>query len=280
MITTMIWALKWVPRKSMSRVVGWFMHLRGPRILNTLSIRAFAWFYNINVDEAELAMEHYHSIGHFFTRRLKPGARPIANTWAVHPCDSLIIQHGPIEEGVLIQAKGQRFRLVELTEDPQAMEKYGDGFFLTYYLCPTDYHRVHSPVHGYIRSVMYRNGDLWPVNMSSVKSVPKLYVVNERLMTEIATEFGPVGVVMVGATNVGSMSLAFDPNIRTNRNVKSKRHTYETPIEINKGDELGIFHMGSTVILLLSKEFREKYGRDLNLSDHVKIGQPLIKQHS
>lgn len=273
----MIWVLRWLPRKLLSRIVGKIMHFEAPPGLRQWLIQGFAQLYKINIEEAEMALEDYRSIGHFFTRRLKAGRRPIAEAWAVHPCDSAIIQHGPIEEGSLIQAKGIKYSLRHLTEDPHCMDKYGDGFFLTYYLCPTDYHRVHSPVHGFIRSVMYKNGDLWPVNLTSVNSVRDLYVVNERVMVEIATDYGPVGVVMVGATNVGSMSLCFDPSIRTNTNVISNKKTYEAPIEIQKGEELGIFHMGSTVVLLLSKEFRKKFGKNLNILDRVQIGQPLIK---
>lgn len=256
----------------MSRLVGRMMHWKLPPFF----VRAFAWYYHINLSEAEHRLEQYPSIGQFFTRKLKHGARPIAQAWAVHPCDSEILQHGPIVDGTLIQAKGHNYRLLELTEDPHCMEKYGDGVFITYYLCPTDYHRVHSPVHGFIRSVMYKNGDLWPVNKASVRSVPQLYVANERVVVEIATEHGAVGVVMVGATNVGSMSLCFDPAIRTNRGQKSKRHDYREPIEINKGDELGIFHMGSTVILLLSADFRKNFWTQINTPKRVQVGQAMF----
>ncbi len=271
----MLWILSFIPRKWLSRVVGVLMHIKLPAFLAKRSIEWFAWFYKINTAEAEMPLKNYASIGQFFSRKLKRGARPISAGWAIHPCDSEIIQHGPIDQSTLIQAKGRKFSLVMLTEDPQAEEKYNQGYFLTYYLCPTDYHRVHSPVSGYIKSVMYRNGDLWPVNKGSVKLIKDLYIQNERLMGEIATEYGPVGVVMVGATNVGSMTLSFDKKVRTNRFAKSRRHVYPTPIEINKGDEFGTFHMGSTVIVLYSKEFRENFEKQFLISKKVFIGQSL-----
>lgn len=271
----MLWILSFLPRKWLSRLIGFLMHVKLPAPLAKLSIEAFANAYNIKISEAEKPLEQYTSIGNFFSRRLIKGARPLSSAWAIHPSDSEILQSGPIIEGTLIQAKGRTFNVVGLTEDPEAEDKYKDGYFITYYLCPTDYHRVHSPVGGFIKSVMYRNGDLWPVNKKSVSVVKNLYIENERLMAEIASEFGPVGVVMVGATNVGSMTLAFDKKVRTNRQAKSKRHVYELPIEIQKGDEFGTFHMGSTVIVLYSKEFRKKFESQFSIPRKVKVGQPL-----
>lgn len=274
----MLWILSFLPRKWLSRLIGFLMHIRLPGPLAKLSIEAFAGAYKIKINEAEKPLEHYTSIGNFFSRRLIEGARPISSAWAIHPSDSEILQSGPIIEGTLIQAKGRTFSVVGLTEDPDAADKYQDGYFITYYLCPTDYHRVHSPVGGFVKSVMYRNGDLWPVNKNSVSLIKNLYIQNERLMAEIASEFGPVGVVMVGATNVGSMTLAFDKKVRTNRQAKSKRHIYEVPIEIQKGDEFGTFHMGSTVIVLYSKEFRKKFEAQFSISRKVKVGQPLTEE--
>ena len=271
----MLWLLSYLPRKWLSRLVGFLVHIRWPSFISEPLIKGFAWFYNINIFEAEKSLDQYSSIGNFFSRKLKKGVRPISNGWAIHPCDSEILQHGRISKSTLIQAKGRVFDVVRLTEDPDADEKYNDGYFLTYYLCPTDYHRVHSPVSGFVKSIMYRNGDLWPVNKESVFLIKNLYIENERLMSEIATEYGPVGVVMVGATNVGSMTVAFDAKVHTNRFSRSKRHVYPAPIEVNKGDEFGIFHMGSTVIVLYNKEFRQKFERQFSVSQKVKMGEPF-----
>ena len=105
-----------------------------------------------------------------------------------------------------------------------------------------------------------------------------LYIENERLMCEIATEYGPVGVIMVGATNVGSMTLAFDPKVRTNRFSRSKRHVYRAPIEVHKGDEYGTFHMGSTVIVLYNKEFRQKFESKFSISQKVQVGEAFTSE--
>lgn len=275
MMIFMLLILSFLPRKWLSRFVGFLMHVQLPPFLADISIKSFAWYYSINTEEAEKSMTQYLSIGSFFSRRLKKGARPISNAWAVHPADSEILQCGRITKNTLIQAKGRNFDLVQLTEDPEAEEKYNDGYFITYYLCPTDYHRVHSPVSGFVKSVMYRNGDLWPVNKTSVALVRNLYIQNERLMGEIATEYGAVGVIMVGATNVGSMTLAFDKKVRTNRFSQSKRHLYKVPLEIKKGDEFGTFHMGSTVIVLYGKEFREHFKSQFSLPNRTRVGQAL-----
>ncbi len=248
--------VKFLPRKWMSRQVGRFVNIKGP--WTPWLIKAFAWYYSINLSEAEHQIEGYASLGDFFARKLRVGARPIAESWAVHPSDSCITEFGIIDRGTLIQAKGQKYNLVPFIEEPAAFAKYDQGYFVTYYLCPTDYHRVHSPVSGFIRSVTYIPGDLWPVNSWSTENIPKLFATNERAYVEIATEFGPVGVVFVGATNVGSIVLPFAPDFITNQGQKPKRKIFEIPLEIAKGEELGIFRMGSTVVLLLSPEIRSK----------------------
>ncbi|HWU43335.1 MAG TPA: phosphatidylserine decarboxylase, partial [Bdellovibrio sp.] len=153
-----------LPKRRLSRWVGKFMHYRGPAWWAHLSIRAFASYYKINVGEAEKPLKAYASIGDFFIRHLKAGVRPVAQTWAVHPADSRITQSQVIDDGTLIQAKGITYRLQDFTQDSDCEKKWSGGFFLTYYLCPTDYHRVHSPVDGNIVSVRYMPGQLWPVN--------------------------------------------------------------------------------------------------------------------
>src|SRR5690606_21741857 len=129
------------------------------------------------------------------------------------------------------------------------------GGYLTYYLCPTDYHRVHSPVSGQLLHALHVPGTLWPVNAMSVQQTEELFLVNERLVMELKTPQGPVFVVMVGATNVGQMSASFDPKIVTNRRVLAGRKDYDPPISIKVGEELGIFHMGSTVVVLYPPGF-------------------------
>lgn len=252
----MTFLVKYLPRKALSRWVGFFMHIPGP--WSGVLIWIFAKVYKINMAESEKPMWAYPSLGEFFIRKLKPNFRSLAETWMVHPADALITECGEIKKGLLIQAKGHSYGIEKFIEDPLALEKYEGGLFLTFYLCPTDYHRVHSPVNGLIRSVTYMSGDLWPVNSWSVRNIPQLFRKNERVYVEIATELGPVGVVFVGATNVGSIEVKSYPEMKTNFGRDPHKKIFEIPHEAKKGEELGLFRMGSTIVLLVGPEIREK----------------------
>lgn len=245
---------RFLPKNHLSYIVGQFVHIKLPTFINKFIIAIFAKTYAINLDEAEFPIEKYESLGEFFIRRLKPGIRPIGETWAVHPADSVITQAAPIENGKLIQAKGKTYSVESFTKDKNALEKYGKGQFLTYYLCPTDYHRVHSPVTGTIKKVVHIPGALWPVNNWSTDNIHELFSVNERVLVEIETEKGVVGVMFVGATNVGQIVLSFDEQIRGNQLLSEAPIEKNYDLKINKGDELGAFRMGSTVVMLYSFE--------------------------
>lgn len=268
-----------LPRRSLSRIVGRFMHWKGPAFWARISVRLFAKIYKINVQEAEMPIEQYPSIGDFFVRRLKAGVRPIGDALALHPADSVITQCARIRNGKLIQAKGFTYSLGEFTQDAGALKKWEGGLFATYYLCPTDYHRVHSPVDGQITNVRYIPGDLWPVNEWSTNNILDLFPLNERVLVEIETEFGPVGVVFVGATNVGFIELFFDQEIKGNQAgphvFKHKR--YEPEINIHRGAELGLFRMGSTIVMLYPPEFANRYEGNLNLGPQVKVNANFVK---
>lgn len=268
-----------LPRRRLSRLVGHIVHWQGPRWWVRWTIKNFARMYNIDLNEASKPYTEYPSLGEFFVRHLKPGLRPIASAWAVHPADSRITQAEPITNGALIQAKGHTYNLADFTRDKKCDEKWGQGFFLTYYLCPTDYHRVHSPVDGFITDVRHMTGDLWPVNEWSTTNIPHLFSINERMLVEIETDLGPVAVVFVGATNVGSICLSFDPDFKGNLNdqqLPAHKH-YNDKIPVKKGDELGMFRMGSTIVMIYPSAFREAYAGKLNLGPAVKVNAALTK---
>ena len=163
-------------------------------------------------------------------------------------------------DGKLIQAKNKFYDVKDLTEDLKAMDKYNNGSFLTYYLCPTDYHRVHSPVTGYIKRVVHIPGALWPVNSWSTENIHELFSINERVLVEIETERGLVAVMFVGATNVGQICLSFDSKIRGNQLMSNAVHEkkYEN-LKVTKGDELGMFRMGSTVVMLYATDVLQNF---------------------
>jgi len=271
---------KFLPRNHLSFLVGKLVHWQGPRIWAEITIRVFAKIYNISLDEAEKPVSGYPSLGEFFVRRLKPGVRPVAATAAaIHPADSQISQSGRIHSGKLVQAKGKDYSVQDLLANSEALATYQNGLFITYYLCPTDYHRVHAPVSGMITKVTHIPGELWPVNKWSVENIHDLMSVNERIVVEIASDYGPVSVVFVGATNVGQIELSFDPSFRGNQLNMSKTRTvhYKTPIAIEKGAELGMFRMGSTIIMVYPEAFANAFEGKLNLDQFVKIGQPLTR---
>lgn len=286
-------ALKVIPKNHLSFIIGELVHRPLPGVLGALSVKAFAKKYKINLDEAEKNISEYKTIGDLFTRKLKPGARPILGG-VVHPADSAISQSGVAADGIMIQAKGKTYTVEKLLQSQELADKFREGFYITYYLCPTDYHRVHSPVTGVVRQSIYIPGELWPVNSWSVNNIRELFSVNERVVTIIETGKGPVAVVMVGATNVGKMTVSYDPQIVSNdlisplrggigQKLKSLTNKSLRPIvrsktydgfPISAGDELGIFHMGSTVVLLYAKDF---FDQDPGpLSGAVKMGTPLF----
>lgn len=245
-----------IPKNALSRFVGWLVHLRLPGPLKNLAIETFAKHYSISLTDAEKPITAYKSVGDFFIRKLRPEVRPLGSASIVHPADSVISQADRIDSGRLIQAKGRSYSLQDFLGTRELAKPYLAGAFATYYLCPTDYHRVHSPVTGKIKLVRHLPGHLWPVNAWSTDRIENLFAVNERVFVEIETSFGPVGVMFVGATNVGQISLSFWPEFRSNDpefpSVR-ERH-FEVPVNIEKGDELGIFHMGSTIVMLFSEE--------------------------
>lgn len=246
---------KFLPKNHLSYLIGKLAYLPLPQFLWTPIISWFARSYRINLNESEKAIQEYPTLGDFFVRRLKEGVRPLGSSWALHPADSLITQADQIKAGKLIQAKDKFYNVVDFTQDPIALDKYDNGFFVTYYLCPTDYHRVHSPVDGIIQKVTHIPGMLWPVNQWATENIEEMFSINERVCVEIRTDKGLVNVVFVGATNVGYITLSFLPEIKGNHfSVFKPLYKENLNISIRKGEELGMFKMGSTVVMLYSKE--------------------------
>jgi phosphatidylserine decarboxylase len=243
-----------LPKGLLSSWVGRVVHWPLPPPFAYLSVKLFAHWYHLNVAEAELPLAHYPTSGALFSHRLKRGVRPIG-PGPVHPVDALMTASGPIDQGTLLQGKGCTYTLEELVHNPQVARHFEHGHFLTYYLCPTDYHRVHAPVDGAVRWSCHIPGAFWPVNTWGVQRVTKLYCVNERVVTLLETPRGDVAVVMVAAMDVGQMTLAYDAAITTTRRGPRRTITetgYTPPKPLARGEELGVFHMGSTVIVLFA----------------------------
>ncbi len=246
--------LRFLPKKLISYFVGRVVHFRFPNPIGPLSVKWFAKKYKINLEEAEKNLDDYKTIGALFTRKLKPGVRTIEDR-AIHPSDSLLTENGPIRGKTLIQAKSHFYNTSEFLGNSEWGDLFNEGVFLTYYLCPSDYHRVHCPINGEVMAARYISGTLWPVNEYSVKMTSNLFSINERFITLIRSNLEYVAVVMVGALNVGYMTSSYDSDfVLKAKRKKTINKTYEPKKPIKRGDELGIFHMGSTVIVLYSKE--------------------------
>ena len=212
-----------IPKGDLTHWVGKFANREWPEPINHIIIQKFAEFYKIRLDEAEKDLSSYSSLGEFFTRRLKPGLRPVGKG-ILHPCDGVITSAGKIESQRLIQAKAKTYNCAELLRNSGLATEFEAGTFITYYLCPTDYHRVHSSVDGKISWSCHVPGDFWPVNNWSVQNVPNLFAENERVITLIdSVSHGKVALVMVAATNVGNIEMIYDKNIYTNRRTSEER---------------------------------------------------------
>jgi phosphatidylserine decarboxylase len=242
--------MKWVPKATLSRVVGAGTRLPVPATLHQTVARLFSRAYHVEVDEAERPLGDYPTFGDFFTRRLKPGLRPVAEgeRVVVSPVDGTVSECGLSTEGQLVQAKGMKYTLGALLADEARAAKFRGGAWATIYLAPRDYHRIHAPLAGKVTGYAYVPGAFWPVNPASVLTVPDLFAANERLITFMDTAFGEVAVVKVGATCVGRIRATYD-DVVTHTGQGARTRTYEHPIAVEKGGEVGVFEMGSTVIL-------------------------------
>lgn len=262
--------IKFVPKNLLSFLVGILVSLRIPWVGNWAA-KIFARQFKINLEEAEKDISQYKNIQQLFTRRLKPGIRPIQGR-IVHPCDSEITANGNIESGSLIQAKGKAYQLKDLLQNHSEAKKFINGCFATYYLCPTDYHRVHSPFTGRIRKIDYIPGNLWPVNRWSVNSIDSLFSVNERLNFYIENEEFSAVLVMVGATNVGKITSPYLKNFASNQ-FGPARNFDNINQNIEVGQELGCFEMGSTVVMIYNDKISDRIHFT---TGQVQLGEKLI----
>lgn len=270
--------LEILPKNLLSRIVGLLMHIEWPKPISTFLITAFARAYHINQSEAEAPISNYPSIGAYFIRKLKPGVRSVAESPVVHPADSVITQIGCIEKGTAIQAKGLTYSVQEMLGESFSASAFEGGLFITYYLCPTDYHRVHSPLDAEIQQIIPLHGTLWPVNNWSVSNIQDLFAINERVVFEMKSRLGPAALVMVGATNVGHISTALAPQIQTNQGARLSPVKFKNPPLVTRGQELGIFHMGSTVVMIYPKTVADQI-EDWSgkwLGKAVKMGESLV----
>lgn len=282
-------ALERLPQGALSRFAGRVADVPIPHALRRPVLSAFARATGADAGEAELPLEEYATLDAFFTRRLRPGARPwrADPSGAGSPVDGVVGQVGRVAEGRLVQAKGIRYTAEDLLADDRLAARLDGGWFVTLYLAPRHYHRIHAPTRGSIGVARHVPGNLLPVNPPSVSAVPGLFARNERVVCELDGTAGDVAVVAVGATNVGRIESVFDPawngprggvtnraraGAGRGRAIDSRR--YDPPIAVEAGDELMAFHLGSSVVVLLEAgrfelDSRVAAGREIRVGDPI-----------
>jgi phosphatidylserine decarboxylase len=267
------------PQHLLSRLVGWLADCRLGWIKNSF-ILLFQRAYAVNMTEAvEEKPTAYPSFNAFFTRALKPEARPIDPDPAllVNPADGAISQLGKIDFGRIFQAKGHSYSLTSLLGgDQDRALPFVNGQYATIYLAPKDYHRVHMPIEGRLLETVYIPGDLFSVNNATVSEVPNLFARNERLVAIFETAAGPMAMVLVGAMIVAGIETVWSgqvtPALRT---ITTTRYDQPpTPVILAKGAEMGRFKLGSTVILLFGNK-RIDWLKQYRSGNNTRLGQPL-----
>ncbi len=253
--------LRVLPRTAISRAVGALCEAELPGPMMRGIVSAYSRAYRVAVDEAQPADQPYPSFDAFFTRRLRDGLRPIEGTGhaLVSPADGKISQLGTVEPRGTIAVKGQRYALEELLGDAGFARELEGGGYGVVYLSPRDYHRVHSPVDGEIVRVQAIEGDRYPVNRIGEERIPGLFVRNRRVVVEIASpSWGRVAVVFVGAIIVGRMTI-----VGIDQADVAGLHSFDPARPIARGDELGAFHLGSTVVFAVPRRNFKGFSRSL-----------------
>ena len=270
------------PHHLISRVTFWFTRKSFPFVSHL--IKGFIKLFDVNMGDAlNNDINSYKTFNDFFTRQLKPEARPIDSNESaiVSPCDGRISQFGKIDDNDLIQAKGKTFTLNEfLTSSCKSTQEFIDGEFCTIYLSPRDYHRVHMACDAELVEMIYVPGRLFSVAPYAPKTIDKLFARNERVVSIFKCKQGYMASVMVGAVNVAAIEMVWEglitpPHLNT---VVHYDYTNKS-ITLNKGDHMGTFNMGSTVVLLFSKDIAT-FNDKLHIHKFLKMGENLASSQS
>ena len=244
-----------LPKRALTAYAGWRASRRwGPR--TTKLIRGFVEKYGVDMGEAANPdIASYPSFNDFFTRALRPGARPLAQADLICPVDGAISQFGAIRHDQIFQAKGHAYSTTALVGgDAPLAAQFDDGFFATLYLSPKDYHRIHMPCDGRLLRMIHVPGDLFSVNPLTARGVPGLFARNERVVCVFASAHGMFVLTLVGATIVGSMATVWHGVVNPPRVDDLREWRYDDrQIALKQGDEMGRFMLGSTVVMLFPK---------------------------
>jgi phosphatidylserine decarboxylase len=265
-----------IPRRLATRLMGWFSHIENP-LLARGAIAVWRLFSDLDLRDAQ--SERFSSLHACFTRELKPGARPIDADPRIiaSPCDAIVGAHGSVEDGQLLQIKGSYYALADLLLDKQLVERHRGGRYVTLRLTPSMYHRFHAPHDCTVERVTYIPGDTWNVNPPALKRVPGLYCRNERavIRTTLDESGQPVILVAVAAILVAGIRLRF-LDLLLNAGYRGA-HEITCRAAFRKGEEMGWFEHGSTIILLASAD--ATFAKDVHTGGRICVGQPLMQLH-
>ncbi|TDY36160.1 archaetidylserine decarboxylase [Janthinobacterium sp. 75] len=245
-----------LPKGALTNFAGRIAGAKGGAMTTRL-IRWFVGRYNVNMDEAlDPDITHYTSFNDFFTRALRPDARPLAKADYVCPVDGRISQFGSIDKDQIFQAKGHNFSTTALVGGDAALAaRFDHGSFANLYLSPRDYHRIHMPCDGRLTRMIYVPGELFSVNPTTARGIPGLFARNERVVCVFDTANGPFVMTLVGATIVGSMATVWHGVVNPPRTGQVRDWSYANDnVVLKQGEELGRFLLGSTVVMLFPKD--------------------------
>ena len=265
-----------LPKLALTNLAGRVAGARGGA-LTTRLIRWFVGRYGVNIAEALNAdIASYASFNEFFTRPLRPDARPLAPADYICPVDGRISQFGAIHDDQIYQAKGHNFTTTALLGgDRQLAARFQHGSFANLYLSPKDYHRIHMPCDGRLTRMIYIPGELFSVNPTTARGIPGLFARNERVVCVFDTKAGPFVMTLVGATIVGSMATVWHGVVNPPRGKEMREWRYEDQdIRLKKGEELGRFLLGSTVVMLFPKDVLE-FNAEWRPAGAVRLGQMM-----
>lgn len=264
------------PKRALTVFGGWVAGDKGGARTAAL-IRWFVRKYGVNMAEAANSdIASYASFNEFFTRALKEGARPLAAADFICPVDGAISQFGAIDKDQLFQAKGHTYSSTALVGgDATLAAQFDNGSFATIYLSPRDYHRIHMPCDGQLRRMIYVPGDLFSVNPTTARGVPGLFARNERVVCVFDTAHGPMVLTLVGATVVGSMATVWHGLVNPPRSPQICEWHYDAgAVSLRKGEEMGRFLLGSTVVMLFPKDAMQ-FNAQWQPAGPVRLGEAM-----
>ena len=287
-MATFLYLMKIIPKNLSSYFCGRLVSISFPKPVQDIINLMFIKFFKIDITEAEKELKEYSSIQDVFTRKLKNNSRNIAPFFC-SPCDGTLNHCGSFTEDTLLQVKGIHYSVSNLLfgEKKPSSESIKSGWYASIYLAPHNYHRVHSPVSGELLEITHITGTLWPVNSYFLKNIPQLYTVNERLIFKLKTEKNTTTyIVMIGAFNVGRIRSLVGTEVITNSTLRTsdgKKHhkiTLKDSISVLCGDELGVFMLGSSVVVICDEKLSKIHSllkRDSKKT--IRLGETFIENN-